>query len=222
MNGTWKENLSGYNHKGQRRKKQTRKHILKDKIKPLIKNFYFKNKEIEKEKFFIENQVEYIDNEQTKKKRNITIKIYKIEVIRYYGELCNSRYSTNIREAYKSVNGGYYDLYNFEPIIGNEIKELSLIDTEEFEVEQKDNSKKNNKPITYFYYNSKIYFIYGKPLEKDFFNIYGFNSCKRRKYCKKLANKRTRKNIKTWLKKGDFDKPHKNHFMEKSTSWCVD
>ena len=42
MQGTWKENISGY-HKDCRRKKQSRKHTLKDKVKPLIKKFIYKD-----------------------------------------------------------------------------------------------------------------------------------------------------------------------------------
>jgi len=41
MQGTWKESISGW-RKDSRRKVHSRKHTLKDKVKPLIKKFYYK------------------------------------------------------------------------------------------------------------------------------------------------------------------------------------
>ena len=57
MTGTWKENISSY-HKDCRRKRQSRKHTLKDKVKPLIKKFRYKNIDTD----FIYTDFIYSDN----------------------------------------------------------------------------------------------------------------------------------------------------------------
>lgn len=44
MNGLWKENVGGWNHKDTRRKKQTRKNIIRDKGRALLKVYNTKNK----------------------------------------------------------------------------------------------------------------------------------------------------------------------------------
>ncbi len=39
MNGLWKEELSGWNHKNSRRKKRTRKHYIRDNRSIILKNY---------------------------------------------------------------------------------------------------------------------------------------------------------------------------------------
>ena len=41
MNGLWKEELSGWNHKNSRRKKRIRKHHIRDKYKLIIKSINY-------------------------------------------------------------------------------------------------------------------------------------------------------------------------------------
>lgn len=69
-------------------------------------------------------------------------------------------------------------------------------------------------------------FLYGKPLEADFFRKY-YSYGRRKGYCRKMANRATRSRSKAWLRKvkdkdccfdGSFPK---SHACEKSIAWCV-
>lgn len=39
MNGLWKETVGGWNHKDSKRKRQTRKHLLRDKGRALLNTY---------------------------------------------------------------------------------------------------------------------------------------------------------------------------------------
>ncbi len=49
MNGTWKENLGGWDSKGSKRKKQARINTLKDKYKAIEKAFWRENRDIDED-----------------------------------------------------------------------------------------------------------------------------------------------------------------------------
>lgn len=135
------------------------------------------------------------------------------------------------KEFKKSIHAKYYDfipnawLVNFEykniaglkvPVaIGceTELEVIKPLEVTEF-------YKINN---SCFLYRDKE-FIYGKPMEPDFFDKYfGF----KKTVCKRIANRKTRAKEKDWLKKVKknpkvFDSSFpKDHELKKSIAWCV-
>jgi hypothetical protein len=222
MNGTWKENLGGYDRKGNRRKKHRRKHTLKDKVKPLIKKFHYND--IDNDVIHNDaNRFEYVKPEKTFKQSG-WVETWRIRVERTlswkkdsYDSIYSTRnWSENIRTAY-NVNGIWYDEFNHEKIDG-EIVPLDFLFKREViydePVELKDFRGWSPK------FQNEI-FIYGKPLCENWHNQYGFWSTKSRKYAQKYANKRTKMNIKTWIVKGDWDTVPKSHDLEKSIAWEI-
>jgi len=72
MKGLWKSNLSKWNHKHEKRKKQSLKHILKDNAKALLNSGNSKN-------FTVENEQEVLINKY--KRIYFKAEIYDIEVM---------------------------------------------------------------------------------------------------------------------------------------------
>ena len=216
MQGRWKENVGGY-HKDCRRKKHSRKHTLKDKVKPLIKKYIYNDIDTD---FIWEDGVIHTQPEPIYKQSGF-IETWKINVTRYvrdaypYDEYHYNVYSNNVRTAYYS--DGWYDEYTNEPIIGD-VTKLSFL----WKVEvQYDTPKKINRKRSYFYSEREEIYVYGKPLPKDWNNIYGFWGTKSRKPAAKMANKIGRAKVREWIHKADWDKPIKNYALEKSIAWEI-
>ena len=221
MNGTWKENVSGWDRKGNKRKKQSRKHTLKDKVKPLIRKFHY-NEEYN-DTIWIEGDANYIKPEKYIYKKSGFIETWSIEVSRYIGQkVCEdyllSEYSYNNRVAYQTIDDKWYDEYTNEPIDGI-VKKLHFKYKEEVTFDEPVKiyvGTWSRKPST-----DETIFIYGKPITDNYTNQYGFWSARRRKWIQTSAHRKDRALLRQYISNSDWNKDVKTHPLSKSISWEV-
>lgn len=197
MKGLWKENVSSYNHKGIRRKKTTRKHNIKDNIKALVK---INRKENYNKSIRLEGQFEVIQEYKNKKTEKIqvlllTLNSSKKEVIGYFNK------------------GKLYDYFNH-----NELKYSSFIIIKELDYFFIENKV---KPRIRTYKRNGAYVVYNCVLNKKFWNIYGFYSSSLRKFFGNYSNRTKRRNVKKFIREGDFDKEIKGNSLDKSIEWTI-
>lgn len=224
MQGIWKEKISGYK-KDCKRKKQSRKHTLKDKFKALNKKFIIKD--IENEIVHDEANNFVVIQDEIITKQSGWVETWKIEVLRYIRDIPSSsgmylypEYSVSIRTAYQ-IGAQWYDEYDNTEINGDLINKLDFLYKEEVKFEEVLKVKKYRsswRPN----FESKI-FIYGNPIPKKYKKIFGLRATKRRKYAQKMANRKTRARLKVWLSKKDYNQEIeiKNHVLEKSIAWEI-
>jgi len=226
MNGTWKENIAGWNLKDCKRKKQTRKHTLKDKAKWHIKHsdIGWKAKK-GSSRTKIEGAIEYIPD-TVKVKKELYVPVFVVDVDNYnYTETLGDDYRVkpegffegNNRTAFRYRNA-WYDIYTYEKIEGI-IKPLNEIDT--IYLPWDENLQDTEDRSYYRASTTETVFLYGKPLPVDFWKIFGFWSTKGRKYAQKKANRADRMAIKTWLGNKDISKEIKTHALSKSIAWEI-
>jgi len=225
MNGTWKENVGGY-HKDCKRKKQSRKHTLKDKAKWHIRHsgIGYRNTIPKNTPTKIEGDV-VITPRKILRKKELYVDVYVINVDDYnYIEILGEDFCVppqgffegKTKIAFK-YNNNYFDIYTKEIIIGL-IKPLSKIDTIYLDWDEEDTyiTERVYKPSI-----KETIFLYGKPLPKKYWNIFGFWTTKARKYAQNKAHRMDRRNTKTFIKKGDWDAEIKTHCLSKSIAWEI-
>ena len=209
MNGLWKENLGGWNHKDSKRKKQSRNNTLRDKGRALLKIQETKDIGIREE-----GDVEYIDPKKVYK-NNFYIEIWKIIISKEDEYLFKN--TSKIRYAYL-WNNSWYDDYNDEKIISDNIDKLEFIYSTELIF---DEEIKIKEPSYYWGAGSiTTTFLFDKPLpywkQRTF-----YNDGKRRKYAQKYASSMDRANLKEWVRKEDWDSEIKTHALSKSILWEI-
>ncbi len=217
MNGTWKDDVSGWNNKDTRRKKQTRKTYLKD------RGLYLSRKEplgIVR----YESTVEHIE-EEYKYKRSGFVETWKIEVETFVRSITNwnsifvqNICSTNIRTAY-NFNGVWYDEYTNEIIKGT-VKKLDFLWKKEIEIDQPKKVPKRRNWVWSRYSSSNKMFINNKPVE-SWFRWTWYDDGKRRKVAQKIANSKDKTALRNWIAKEDWDAEIKTHALSKSIAWEV-
>jgi len=222
MNGIWKENLSGYDRKGQKRKRTTRKNIIRDKAKALIKHFDYLN---------VEN---YIDTDNYRNE-SLSIAVFKpippskpefadIYSIKLSWEDFFSNQWSMFEEAYFK-DGLWYDINHSEVFYKHSIYSSLTSDIEIVK-------KLKNVQLKYNDNNDSLYkkrniiistgetFIYDKPFASwEKWKLY--SDGKRRKIAQKLAHHKDRQYLKQWVKKQDWDSNIKTHPLSKSILWEV-
>jgi len=230
MNGTWKENISGYDRKSNKRKKQTRKHLLKDKAKYHITHSEYygrKNKKLSNNPnvCYIEGAVEHTPS-MVKNKKELYVDVYTIDVDNYDRTECNVTLTDVIRGCFEgntkiafNHHGRWYDIYTYEHIRGA-VKKLTKIDTIYLDW---DESLPDMVEDCGYYASATIetIFLYGKPLPVDWHNIFGFWSTKARKYAQKKVNSMDRQRLINYISEGDWDKDVKTHSLSKSIAWEI-
>jgi hypothetical protein len=241
MQGLWKNDTPIYK-KDSRRKRQKRKHFIKDKMALYYKNL---DKKAYKKVFGFDKEIT-LKTSLVKKE----IIVYRMKFFRYTNELikfdfniCNNcsnikrctriycdKLNLSIKHRYKREMLYTYAFYDPECRCYVDYFKEEPISSEFIHL-------KNLEEIGYFYMNihKKIYkynsyYSYGK-IEKFFYGRKTFLSITTKyhltgskKYCKKIANKKTRLLQKKYLKNTiDFDKGFApNHACEKSIAWCID
>jgi len=206
MNGLWKENLGGWNHKGQKRKKQKRKHTIRDRARALLKVQERKDIGI-----WEEGEVEFKKPEKIFK-NNFYIEIWRVKFLK-------SDYSKYIyRDAY-FWNNCWYNEYTDEPIHYSFVKKVDFLYATEL-VFDKPIEIKENPFRGYSFYVSTTTFIFGKPLPNwKKWTLY--NDGRRRKFAQKQAHSKDRAKLREWISKGDWDSEIKTHALSKSILWEV-
>lgn len=207
MKGTWKENLGGWNHKDTRRKRQNRNHTLNDNGR-ILNN---------KHKYHAESEVEILAPEPIYKYGE-HIKVYSVEVSRDCGWMWSSYEDSRYKEYINSYSvrtawyydGVWYDEYSNEPIDGH-VKELAYLYTDfmEFEEPKVVNSREirwHKISRSCWRCTNTLKFFYDKPVPKWKVNSwYKYISWSLES---KIINvPKGRREIKTWIKKGDYDAP---------------
>jgi hypothetical protein len=238
MNGLWKENVSGWNHKDTRRKKQSRKHYIKDKGKAIYLKFGRNGKHTaDKNVFRIENEQEIIYNPYHYMDIKKYAEVFNIEIVYY--ELDDNGLEDKNKPVFKNLNvyidpnKNYYNDVFYEEKSRKELDDyLGLIFLQRYEIiSKKPTGRKietNWKEIKDAYDVDKIYSFWST--EKTYmYNtlIPGwkvdtfFDDGKRRKIAQKKAHHKDRQNLRKYLKEGDWDKEIKTHYLSKSIAWEV-
>lgn len=238
MQGTWKEKTFGY-IKDCKRKKQKRKHLIKEKNKPILKKYYYKDISNE----IVRPGVEVILNEDVKFKHSGFVDVYKAEVFKFVKSI-NAKHITDICH----FKNAYYEMPGYVYTFSSSLKDVYRIPEEKSEGYY--DAETNEKLTAYdsitimdFLYKKEIQFknpiklsgrkrfatgittqvfLYGKPLPESFHKLYGFYSCSgRRGFSQKKANKRDRRLLKEWLGNRNFDTDIKTHETSISIAWEV-
>jgi hypothetical protein len=215
MKGLWKETLGGYNHKGDKRKTQSRKHHIKDNFNFLI-NKYYKDKRA--------NILAEIENIT---KHSANIEVFDLLVT----NVDSTKYC--VIQGYQQVdmsNDIWYNINTNEPIT-----DIILEVTKTY---NKYICFKENVNISYVHRdNSNIVriknsyiFIYGKP----YVNIQRLSICevKSRKPYQNIANRKSRQRVKEWIHKihliphknileDDIEFEIRNFHEEKTIAWMI-
>lgn len=208
MQGTWKENLSGYDKKGNKRKKCSRKHTLKDKKYAIHKN---------KLNIVTDGDVEIIP--ETKLEYGELAKTYLVSVEKYDWD-GEKRSKSRLARTFDDVI--WYDEYTLE-YIDNTVRKINFEYSEFIEYNE---PKKVHVYSEYrFYYSyvstNTLDFIYGKPYDEGGDIWPNFITRSSKKWYKQHANRKTRSRLKNWLRKKDYDSEIKTHCYEKSIKWHV-
>lgn len=218
MNGTWKENVGGWNHKDTRRKRQNRNHTLND------NGYYFSRKEPAKSVRY-ESEVEHVPEVITK--HGETRQIYKIKLDKGLG-LYSYRlaYYTGSYEC--SYNVRWYDAHTHAYIddnyfagcsyYRNRIEIVKLMWEEYFHYEEPKVIKRGYKYRRA--HSNTLMFVYDKPVY-DWKRWTYYSDGKRRVYAQKLASSKDRRIIRHWIKKGDWDAEIPTHPISKSVAWEI-
>jgi len=227
MQGTWKENIGGWNAKGYKRKKQTRKNTIKDKGRAILRNFSEENDIRVGRKSddtiltnsSITKYISYHSNKVISLPK--TVKLFKIRV---WIEEENDKYISYPFRAY-FFNGEWFDEHNIKVFnnIGSALIKYSHVEKIKliglFNPIQNDNKKKEDK-ISISYFAEGTTYLYGKPLpDYQRYKLYGYG--KRRKIAQGIANSSDRVAIRDFISKFDWDKEIKTHALSKSIAWEI-
>ena len=207
MQGKWKNNVGGWNHKDSKRKKQTRNHLLKD------RGLYLSRKEPEEVVRF-ESDVEIVQDTITKHGESKTI--YKIRIDKYGEE-----YSERVAWYYGHIkyNPEWYDAYTGKRIYTWVHQGISIIGVAWQEYTHFKEPRVHGLGYRGVY-TKTLMFIYNKPVQ-DWKRWTFYGDGKRRKYAQNQANSMDRQKLRTWINKKDWDSEMKTHVLSKSVAWEV-
>ena len=217
MQGTWKHHLSGYDRKGLRRRKQTRHHTLKDKLRALSRLDRMDSQKVEG---IFRKEGEVINTCFEEVERQFLVSTCVVRNNHYNGWEDYYDKASKAKEAYK-WKGNWFDPYSGEPLDGV-VDILHTIETEFVDWDSDVPKTKTRRCWSRADDSKGKTFVYGKPLPEDWWNIYGgMWSTRRRKYCQSFANRRGRRVTRDWISKADFETEIPTYIDEKSISWCV-
>jgi hypothetical protein len=213
MKGTWKENLGGWNHKDSKRKKQTRKHLLRDNGR------YYSMHDEDCKSCRIESEVEV--NAIYETKHGETKNIYKIKINKWFDS-----YSTRVAYVYGDPFGLYghyarwYDAYT-EAYIDEHSKRIEVLGLAWQEYTHYDEPRTITKGYSYSGrgWSDELLFVHNKP----YYQWERYNRFRDypRKWAQKEVNRSNRAKVKQYIKNGDWDKEIKLHSCTKSIAWMI-
>lgn len=218
MKGLWKENLGGWNAKGGKRKKQTRKQTLKDSYDYLSKT---PDDRLEADGILVYDKKFLLINEY-KESEAIFLRVFKIRV-------SNGRYawtSTSAYDAYQQTD--YYGKVwwrcskTHEWICAADKK--SKYDYKDVEVIREVETLviRNDDPkwySTFSEFTGDAEFYYGKEL--GFQGKWWRRGNPRKKYWSNYSNRVERRNSFDYCKKGDWDTEVQKGHYSKSIAWIL-
>ena len=207
MKGAWKDKLSGYNHKSDRRKKQSFKHRLKDNGTWILKNA----DNVGKETFFEDNVTFSVYN-----RNSIDPERYPV----YTSSLAFMvEQDGKIIFIYSHPEKGILDWFTHKKVsfdVSAPYKELEYLGEVELEVPFNEFFLKERVERADGFTNKR--FIYGKLVHKRSVN---FDDGKRRKIAQKNAHKRDRRIIRDWINQEDWENEIPTHCTSKSILWEI-
>jgi len=232
MNGLWKETVSGWDRKGNKRRKQTRNNTIRDKARQIIHIYSEENDVNDKysrksDKAVLTNSAitvhkftgsSYMSSTRTKYPEYV--QMWKIRY--HYGSLGESK----VCEAF--LNNGKWLLrdkhtlsYSFEVSWFKQREEFveRICPLDMFKPDwTKERAYKNRKSENINVYGTT--YLYSKPLP-DWKRSTFYDDGKRRKYAQKYANSMDRQKIREWIGHKDWDKEVKTHALSKSILWEI-
>ena len=244
MNGLWKLEVSGWNHKDSRRKKTSHKNHLKDKRRAITKAIHNGNNG--NDKIYREENAQTLtytgsrwglDAPLTKyadickigfripKKGNeyndamasyVTIKAY------FKGNEYSSSNAWYEVETDKSIRD-YFDLSIHQKILiqNRDIEIISKHGKKLLDWSAELQARKKVKVTDFTHYNSNE-FIYTKSFNHKFKWKFFYQESTRRKFAHKYVMGQTRASVRNWIQRGDWDAPRKVPYGEISYGWIVD
>ena len=239
MQGLWKEKISGYDKKGIRRRKTSRKNTIRDKRVALLKDYHKGRNKI----YRIENPMELVykgnryvlNNEKIEK----TTPIYKIgfRIPKKGFEDDYSKSSYISIKAYRNGDKGHYNTQwleektdkNIRDYFGLSFKQFYCIDhiftIKEVGIKELDWQnevlKRNRIRRCDFNTNNQREFIYNKPLYR-YYKWSMYTESTRRRFARKMVNGQTRTSVRNWINKGNWDAERVIPCYEKSYAWYID
>ena len=229
MNGLWKENIGGWNNKDTKRKKQSRKHILKDKGRALLKVYdsWFQEPKEDENIFREEGAVLWIKEKSEYKKQNM-IEVCRVLVDNYDykyswfddGILTDGFYQGKPRMAY-NFRDTWYDYFDDSKISGH-VKKVSVVDIEGI-IDNTEAPKPSNRRRRIYWgrhYIGGTNFLYNKPLPSWKRTTF-YSDGKSRKLGQNIAHSADRGAVKTYIGNADWDAEIKTHDLSKTIAWFV-
>ena len=205
MQGLWKNNVSGYNKKGDKRKRQSHKKFVKDKYRSVVKKFvYGKSENLS---VYREGSKSVFYRDAKRIPQEAYVFVWNISI-------------GNKEKIAWEYKGLWYDDFTDERLnikVGFEVKRNFIIEQVPIEVEkQKEHPLREIKSFNI--YSKKERLLYNKPfpieLERMSFWV-------KKKYSRQKANRKDRVRLRNWLANWDFDKPIKTHELSKSILWDI-
>lgn len=200
MKGTWKENLAGWNHKGDRRKKTSRKHIIKEKFHAYLRKGLFDNVN---EKTIIEKTKVY--DTFLVKIKNFSSNFHYAYSHRQFFEINkNTDNGSSMFKLKKNISIGEFLVKKIETGFVSEKNVIYDAKDLEFIMFMGSKTETETWEINKNYFQVKQeYVMYNKPLKFVIFaNGYDSN---RRTFFSKYFHGSERTTIRNWLAKSDFD-----------------
>ena len=213
MQGVWKNRLGGWNHKNQNRKKQTRKHMLKDKGEFL--NIH--SEELDSVKIYGEMKIEL----NTSKKSSPHTKLVDVQYVEF------ERYAlfggSHKKHILAYFSDGWIDYYTDRPILfrWSKISPQKILFKKELVIDKDDKPISPIKDIPFILYSGgESIHIFGKPVEKWKINTF-YRHTRIRSKIKKIANSKDRIRVRNWISNKCWDSEIKTHSLGKSILWEV-
>jgi len=229
MQGIWKENLGGWNAKGNKRRKQTRNHTIKDKAIGIIKNYSEEHSDTESyksDKNILTNSTITIHNTYWKRETKILPAIVKVFKIRLYYDDIDG---TPIKKVFRAfeVNGLWLteDCISIFKSLGLSWKQKHHAFVEKVKLIGEvrpdwTQIKESNISFNTSYYPEGTTYLYNKPLY-DWKRWRLYNHGKRRKYALNKANSADRMALRTFICNKNWDTEIRTHALSKSILWEV-
>jgi len=232
MNGLWKENVSGWDRKGNRRRKTSRNNTIRDKGRAILRNFD-ETEDIPRN-HRCRNKPEILTNSTitehtysgsfygyTNGSYPEYVKTFKVRVhyktflsdventITFEAFFNNGKWcTTDKRDIFRLVSATYKDFF---------VEKVRM--TGELRLDWTKEKTRNNK-VSVNNHGEGTTYLYGKPLP-DWKRMTLYNDGKRRKYAQKYASSMDRQNIRKWCDARDWDAEVKTHALSKSVLWEI-
>lgn len=242
MQGIWKENLNGWNHKDSKRKKTTRKYLLKEKGRIIEKiydgNYRYKSTKTDNSKYYEDKYELSYTKDRYLKPIQKTADVLRVEFYYYKSDIPREKRNYENRTYIKA------NVY-----LDKSVNHIKWVMKDGSDIGDKFNLDKNERfTLTHYFTYYKVgkidldwkpeaekrkeveieeftpykvkSFFYKKPVS-SWQRMTWFNDGKRRKIAQKMVNGQQRTSIRDWIKKGDWDSEIPSVDGAKSISWLI-